>query len=195
MGPVSDKQEKTFDLLDRDIKRIAEMVRHYLNLSRIENNELMPVTGRVVLLRDIVEPAFESIELELLERGMRLDRVISGDLLLDVDLNMVREVFDNLLSNAVKYGREDGVITVSAEMKNGMVEVRVRNEGVGIPEDQVNLVFGKFSRLRGTDFVRKGSGLGLFITRNIVMAHGGDIAVKSSPGEWVEFAFTLPAYV
>ena len=79
--------------------------------------------------------------------------------------------------------------------QNGMVEFRVRNEGEGIPADKLGLLFRKFSRLETSRGIRrqKGTGLGLFITRNIVEAHGGTIEAESVPDQWTAFRFTLPA--
>jgi signal transduction histidine kinase len=107
---------------------------------------------------------------------------------------MVREIFENLVSNAVKYGRDGGSITITARGDGGMVNFTVRNDGAGIPADRIPELFQKFSRLEGTDVARrqKGTGLGLFITKTIVEAHGGKIEARSMPGEWAEFEFSLP---
>lgn len=196
MGPVNEKQTKALNTIDKDIKRIVEMVRHYLSLSRIENEEFSPVLAKVDVTDDILEPLLDSAHGDLESSGMRVENKLDKNTFLNADVNMVREVFDNLLSNAIKYGKEQGVITISSVSKEDMIEFTFRNEGSGIPDDQINMIFDKFSRLSGTDIVRKrkGSGLGLFITRNIIVAHGGDIFARSSPGEWIEFVFTFPAY-
>lgn len=197
IGDLTPQQEKAVRNIEHNAKRMVEMVRHYLNLSRIENGELKPVPTRVALLKEVIQPLLESFESDLGERRIRVDNRIGADIVLHADLNMMREVFENLLSNAIKYGREQGTIWLDARREDGWVELSVRNEGVGIPADKTAHIFEKFARLEAEGVVRreKGTGLGLFITRHIIKAHGGRIEVHSQPGEWVEFSFRLPRRV
>jgi two-component system NtrC family sensor kinase len=194
LGPLTDRQAKAAGVLDANIRRVAEMIRHYLNLSRIERNELKPVPVAVNVRAEVVQPLLEAAE-PLVQAGrFVVENRIPGSLSVWADLNMTREVFENLISNAIKYGREGGLIRLDAQPREELVEFRVRNDGAGIPEDQRPLLFQKFSRLEGEGGGprRPGTGLGLFICRHIVEAHGGRIEVQSAPGQWVEFIFTLP---
>jgi signal transduction histidine kinase len=157
---------------------------------------MSPLFGKTALTDDVLKPVLESLEPELNARGITVENDVPRNMACNADLNMVREVFENLLSNAVKYGREQGRITVKAETRDGMALCHVWNEGEGIAEDQIPKLFGKFARLgqQRQDQRDKGTGLGLFITRQIVEAHGGTIHVESEPGEWVDFCFTLPLW-
>jgi len=76
--------------------------------------------------------------------------------------------------------------------RNGMVELHVWNEGQGVAADQIGQLFGKFSRLSPPGEQERGTGLGLFIDREIVRLHGGDIRAESEYGQWIDFVFTLP---
>ena len=96
----------------------------------------------------------------------------------------------NLVENALKYGA--GRVTVRVVGKPDGAEVTVSDEGDGIPEEMLPRVFTKFWR-RGDGARRSGTGLGLFITKGLVEAHGGEIAVGRAPGGGAEFRFTLPA--
>jgi len=127
---------------------------------------------------------------------VRVENGIPDQVVLRADLNMTREVFENLISNGIKYGRDGGALALRAQARDGFVEFAVRNEGTGIPPDKQKVIFEKFTRLEDDQAIRrqKGTGLGLFITRHIVEAHGGRIEVESRPQGWVEFRFTLPAY-
>lgn len=196
LGPLTPGQEKAARNIETNSKRIVEMVRHYLNLSRIETGELHPVPTRVAVAEEVVLPLLEAGEADLQARRMRLENRIAADLRLKTDLNMTREVFENLISNAIKYGRDDGLLRLDAQRRDGFVEFSVFNEGPGIPPDKLETVFQKFMRLEEADGTRrqKGTGLGLFITRHIVEAHGGRIGVESEPGQWVRFHFTLPVF-
>jgi signal transduction histidine kinase len=196
LGPLTPGQEKAARNIETNSKRIVEMVRHYLNLSRIETDELRPVPTRVAVAEEVVRPLLESCEADVQARRMRVVNRIGDDLWLKADLNMTREVFENLISNAVKYGRDEGLLQLDAQRKDGFVEFSVFNEGAGIPRDKIETVFQKFTRLEEADGTRrqKGTGLGLFITRHIVEAHGGRIHVESEPDHWVRFRFTLPVF-
>lgn len=196
VGPLTEKQDKAVKNIHSNLTRVVEMIRHYLNLSRIENGVLEPVKTKVAVLEDVIKPIIENVEPDLQNRKMILTNRISEEIPLYSDLNMSREVFENLISNAVKYGRDGGKIAISCERKNGFVEFSVGNEGEGIPSDKLESVFQKFSRLEEQQSTRrqKGTGLGLFITKHIVEAHGGKIEVVSKPNEWTEFRFTLPAF-
>jgi len=196
LGPLNEKQLKAVRTVEMNSHRLVEMVRHYLNLARIENGEFTPVRTRVDVLTDVLEPLLESIAPEIEARRMRVANLVSPDVVLNADLNMVREVFENLVSNAVKYGRDGGQIVLAAVREGDFVKFSVKNEGPGIPPDKLGSLFQKFSRLETTEASRrqKGTGLGLFITKNIVDAHGGKITVASEPGGWTEFVFSLPAY-
>jgi two-component system NtrC family sensor kinase len=197
LGEVNDRQVKAIRAIDAASNRLVEMVRHYLNLSRIENGELQPLCGRIVLREDILTPLLDRLEHELQAHAMRVDLQVGPEIVLLADRNMVLEVFENLFSNAMKYGRPQGVISLHVELEEpDRYLFKLRNDGEGIPADRIDSLFQKFTRLEGTEGVRcqKGTGLGLFITRSIVEAHGGRIRVASEAGAWVEFVFTLPRF-
>ena len=196
LGQLTEKQEKAVRAIDRGGTRLIEMVRHYLNLSRIENNEVQPTCTKVALLDEVLKPIFDSADAELAANQMNLINNVGADVVLNVDVNMIREVFENLLNNALKYGRQGGAIQLNTKRIGDFVEFLFRNDGEGIPEDKYDAIFQKFSRIASSEAVKRqrGTGLGLFITKFIVEAHGGAIRVESKHGEWAEFIFTLPVW-
>ena len=194
LGPLTEKQKKAVKNIDNNVRLIVEMVRHYLNLSRIENDELEPVTTRVELLNEVVTPLLESFEAAAAERNITIANALDSHVILQTDLNMTREVFENLISNAIKYGRQGGLIRLSSQEDADFIRFSVFNEGEGIAPDEMENLFQKFSRLEKDKATRpqRGTGLGLFITRHIIQAHGGEIHVENTPEEGVAFIFTLP---
>lgn len=196
LGPLNEKQEKAVRSIDRGGARLIEMVRHYLNLSRIENNEVQAVCSRVAVIDDVLKPLLDAFEADFTANHMSVSNGIAQDVILNADANMVREIFENLISNAVKYGRQGGCLSLTANRLNDFVEFTVRNDGEGIPEDKCSDVFQKFTRLNTSEAAKriKGTGLGLFITKHIIEVHGGKISVHSKAGEWAEFVFTLPGW-
>lgn len=196
IGPLTPQQEKAVRSIEANSRRMVEMVRHYLNLSRIETGALKPVLTQVRLVPEVLRSILESLETDLQARRMRVELGVPENLTLKADLNMVHEIFENLLHNAMKYGRDEGLIRVTAQPRDGWVEFSVFNEGPGIAPDKLEAVFQKFVRLQTAEAGRapRGTGLGLFITRHLVEAHGGRIRVESEPGRWANFVFTLPAW-
>ena len=108
------------------------------------------------------------------------------------DADRLELVFVNLLENARKYSAADAPIEVRVALEGQMVAVAVRDEGVGIPPEEQAHIFERFRRGGTIDPGIAGMGLGLYISREIVRAHGGEIRVASTPGAGSTFTLTLP---
>ena len=108
------------------------------------------------------------------------------------DRERLRQVVQNLVDNAVKYSPAGSEVRVSASADNGIVRVRVRDQGPGIPVDDQKLIFEKFGRSTVAGGAKAGTGLGLFIARSIAEAHGGKLDVHSTVGHGATFTLTLP---
>lgn len=109
------------------------------------------------------------------------------------DTGRFMQVLTNLLSNAHKYGDPGTPIEVHVELVDGMVQISVTNEGPGIAPDEIPSLFARFARTRSArGGAVPGLGLGLYICRGIIEAHGGTLWVESVPGEKTHFRFTLP---
>ncbi len=99
----------------------------------------------------------------------------------------------NIIDNAIKFNKDEGEVIVEAGEKEGMVEVCVRDTGIGIPEDRLDRIFEDFYQVDSSATRRySGTGMGLAIAKEIVEAHGEDITVESKPGKGSRFCFTLP---
>ena len=122
---------------------------------------------------------------------MRVEVDLTEDLVVQADPALLQIVCENLLSNAAKYGRQGGRVRVWGQRSSGWVELHVWNEGDGVPVDKREELFQKFSRLH-TGSYERGTGLGLFITREIVLKLGGRIWAESEYGQWADFVVTLP---
>jgi len=115
------------------------------------------------------------------------------ELHVSVDPDRVHQVLDNLISNAVKYGRPGAEIRIEWLNRGEQLEVVVTNQGAGIPAEELPQLFSRFGRTRGARAHRTpGIGLGLYIARGLVEAHGGRIWAESVPGQSTSFHLTLP---
>ena len=193
LGAISAAQKKSLESVARSLDYFHDMIKNYLDLSRLEKGELEVNKGQVSLCTYIVAPVLEGLERELQQKQMVVENHIPENMTLNVDGNLLRIVYDNLLSNAIKYGREGGAVVFDAQASSDQVTLSVCNDSEGIPPEKMSLLFKKFSRLSNPEFAgKKGTGLGLYICKEIVEKHGGEIWVDSKMGEWVKFSFTLP---
>jgi signal transduction histidine kinase len=112
---------------------------------------------------------------------------------LKVDREAIARSLLNLVNNAVKYSSSDKYLGVTVYRSNGSVKLQVADHGIGIPPAEQHKIFEKFYRV-GDPLVHntKGSGLGLSLVRHIVLAHGGEVSVDSTPGKGSVFTITLP---
>lgn len=180
-------RRKMLATIDEDAERVTRLLTELLDVSRIEAGRL-PLRRRIAALSTILEPRVRRFEAEHHDRPLVVD--VPDDLPdLVVDPARIDQVFVNLLDNAVKYGQ--GAVSVSARTDGDMVECTVADEGGDVPEEQLEPLFGKYYRPKGTRGA--GSGLGLYICRGIVTAHGGRIWARSSSAAGTEFVFTLPS--
>ena len=111
-----------------------------------------------------------------------------------VDGTSILHVINNLVDNAIKYSPEGGTVTVSAKLNEDMIETEIRDDGIGIPANVVTNLFTKFFRSHRSKQIVSGTGLGLYLCKAIVEAHGGNIWVRSTEGVGTTFGFTLPTY-
>ena len=186
-----EKKLSILDIIAKETGRLSRLVNDLLDVSRMEAGtlryELSPISLSALIDSIItVHTSLSSQHLVVNDIPPELPEVLG-------DNDRLRQVFINLLTNAIRYSPEGTAVRVSARERpdDGMVEVSVVDEGIGISDQDRDRIFSKFSMLPKPGWVKKGTGLGLFITKGIVEAHGGRIWVESEPGKGSTFAFTL----
>ena len=194
LGPVSPDQAQKLERLIGAGAQLLELVREYLDLSRIEGGSLVLQRRTVDFLDEVLEPAVGLILAQVQSRRMELERIHPAKLEpVFCDPHLMRIVLVNLLGNAVKYGRDGGVIMVTVEPRPGVLRVAVFNEGPGFPAEERDRLFRKFSRLQDPALLeRRGTGIGLYTAFHIVRQHGGTVDARSEHGKWAEFSVFLP---
>ena len=189
-GELRGEQAEGLELVGGSLRYLTDLLDNFLQLSRIEKGELLIKKTPVALARDVVRPALAGFEPQLRDKKMRVEQQIPEGLDVIGDPSLLRIVYENLLSNAWKYGAAGGRIVLRASPREKKVELEVWNEGPGIPEERVPTLFRRFQRYDVGEG-RRGTGLGLFIVRQIVRQHGGEVSIDSKPGEGVGFKFDL----
>ncbi len=193
VGQLNDKQHQLADVIMRNAAYLNAMIRNYLDLSRIEKGELTISPGKVLLKEDVIQPIQYQLGPQLTAARMAIIDQVPAGVEVEADLNLLRVVMNNLLGNAVKYGATDNQIRVEFEDLGEWIQVGVKNSGLGVPAANVEQLFSKFTDLAAKDRGgRRGTGLGLFITRQIIEKHGGAVWAEGEEGRWIRFKFRIP---
>ncbi len=190
-GRLEEEIKKNLSLIAVSGRRLSSLVNDILDFSKITGKELklqfrpLNLKNNLDIVLAISRPLLKNKRLEL-----RND-VKDNLLMVEADENRFQQIMFNLVGNAIKF-TEEGQVTVEAEEKDGMVELRVIDTGIGIPKEKQGIIFEKFRQADGS-IARKygGTGLGLSITKQLVELHGGRIWVESEEGAGTKFCFTL----
>jgi PAS domain S-box-containing protein len=175
--------------ISQAVVRLNRMVQDLLDLSQLEARRLALAEENVDLV-SLVARSVDVVVPQVTGRPFEL-RVYGEAPFATVDPDRIAQVLENLLSNAIKYGACGTPIVVEIDTTGLDVAVSVTNEGPGIDPNELPHLFNRFYRAEGGTRV-KGVGLGLYIARELIEAHGGHIAAESTPGEKTTFRFTLP---
>mgnify|MGYP001190517994 CR=1 FL=1 len=187
---LPDRDRRALERIARASKRLNRMVNDLLDASRIESNRLT-IECQPVDLATLVDAAVDGLEDVI--AGHEVCVTVGAECVVWIDPDRIHQVLGNLISNAVKYGSSETSIRVEAIPRDDSVEVIVTNEGPGIAADELPLLFRRFTRARGARECRRpGIGLGLYIARGLIEAHGGRLWAESTPGETTSFHFTVP---
>jgi signal transduction histidine kinase len=193
LGAVNPAQARSLASAAISLEHLQDMIRNYLDLSRIDKGELVLTETYFPLHSRVIEPVLRDLEPALSRKQMAVEDRIPGSKVVYADADLLRIVYENFLSNAAKYGEQAGTVLLDCQDEATELVLSVQNTGPGIPQAEIPLLFRRFSRLESTGPTgQRGTGLGLYICREIVEKHGGRIWATSQPGAWVRFSFSLP---
>jgi PAS domain S-box-containing protein len=189
-GEPSAKERRAVERIRSASLRLNRMIEDLLDASRIEAKRLS-VEPRLVDFRGLVDAVLESHRESAAGRPVKVS--VERGQAAWIDPDRIHQVLGNLLSNAVKYGAPGSEITIHCSALDDTLEVSVTNEGGGIPADELPRLFSRFGRARSARAAgTPGLGLGLYIARGLVEAHGGRMWAESVPGASTSFHFTIP---
>lgn len=187
---LSDEHRGFLEIVDRNARRLLNLVGDLLFVARIDAGELeLAEVDLAALVAECVEaqaPRTETADVEL-ELNAAGSPAVRGD------RTRLAQLVDNLVSNAVKFTKQGGRVAIGVREENGRAVIEVADNGIGIPADEQGRLFDRFFRSStATAEAIQGSGLGLTIAKAIVDAHGGDISMQSEEGVGTTFRVELP---
>jgi len=184
-------QREFLTIIDEQSEHLGKLIDSLLDVSRLESGHF-EIQKQRLSLKDMIHDAAHELYPLINEKGIVLSENIPAALPeVEADRERLRQAMTNLLSNAIKFSPDGGDIIVKAEDKGNELLVQVTDHGIGIPKEALRHLFERFYRVKTPAGVG-GAGLGLYITKQIVEAHGGRIWVESELGKGSTFYFTVP---
>ena len=193
LGLITKEQKEFLEKTYKSNERMISLINDLLNVTRIEEGRYI---SQLLFydISDITQSVIDLSKEEIKKKNIKIEfkkpEAVPKVLM---DQEKIKLVIENFIDNAIKYTFPGGKVTVEVIRGTNEIEVRVKDTGVGVPKDQQSRVFTRF--FRGSNVVRldtEGSGLGLFLAKNIIEAHGGKIGFESESGKGSTFYFTLP---
>jgi signal transduction histidine kinase len=186
-----DRSVSGAEKIQRLAARMNRLIGDLIDVTSIEAGKLAVDAARQEA-SDLVKAAVDAFEPAAAAKGISIDSVMEGDsVLAEFDAERVLQVLSNLLSNAIKFTAQGGRVTVRVESKATVVQFSVTDSGCGFRPEDGEAVFERFWQSNTRD--RRGLGLGLYISKCIIDAHGGKIWAETRPGQGSSFHFTLPS--
>ena len=177
-----------FPKINKQIKRLEGIIADLLDISKIQAQKL-DLLFEKIRLADLIAESIELVDIN--KHFLKVDNPIA-DVTVVVDSQKLSQVLVNVISNAVKYSPPETVIQVDALKSGDQIQISITDHGIGIPEGQLEQIFNQFYRVSSQGNKIKGSGLGLFISKEIIEAHSGKIWVESELGKGSSFHILFP---
>ncbi len=183
------RNDKMFDKMIAQINKLDLLINDLLDTSKVREGALI-YNRRPFAFNEMLKEVIDELQRTSADHKINLQN--NPPVILVADKQRIGQVVSNLLTNALKYGPNADIL-VNAEVSDSKIICSVHDEGIGITKDQQDKVFDRFYRVSGQNLhTYPGLGLGLYISREIIQRHGGEIYVESEPGKGTTFYFTLP---
>lgn len=188
---LTPEQQELIDQLKTDNRRMLKILSELLNLSQVEAGKIQLSVGPVHV-NTIIDTSLAAVSASVRDKRIIVKKELQELPEIKADADKISWVINNFLTNAVKFSPEESKILVSSFIKDQSVFVEVKDQGPGIDAAFYDKIFERYFQIPGRSD-KKGSGIGLAICKELILAMGGNIWVKSEPGQGSTFGFNLPA--
>ena len=191
-GELSATQRRFIEMAARSNDRQLHIIEDLLSVARADSGR-MDLNVERISLTDIIKEVVAEHEVAFAASRQIMATDLAPDVYADVDAEKIEMVIDNIITNASKYTPVGGTINVKLDQSDKNAYISIKDDGVGIPEDKLSIIFTKFMRVENNlSAPAGGTGLGLYLAQKIVSMHGGDITVTSVLGKGSDFRIQLP---
>ncbi len=187
-----ERQRDYLVIVKEEITRLSSLLTSFLNITRLQADS-RAFEPTVFDINETIRRTLVGFEAPIEEKEIRVNVLLEKESCsVKADMNSIRQVMTNLLENAIKFTENGGDIRISVTTRQQEAVISVYNTGCGISDDEQKLIFERFYKAdKSRSLNRTGTGIGLYIVKDILSRHGKEIAVKSKEGEFAEFIFTL----
>ena len=191
--PDVETQREFLSIIDEQSQHLSNLVSGILDTAAVESGEMI-FERRPVTMNEVIDKAVVKLQNIAVDKDIAVEADVPGTLpIIEGDSEKLEQVVTNLVDNAIKFSRKGDIVVITAGTQNNSLLVQVIDHGRGIPAGAIPLLFQKFYKVHGSmPWAGSGTGLGLYIVKQIVEAHGGEIWVESKLGEGSTFSFSLP---
>lgn len=192
-GKITVLQRQLLEEAFTSSERMVHLINDFLNVSRLQTGKFM-IESRPADLAKIVTQEVESLQTTASAHNLKLQyRAPSYFPVLYLDESKIRQVLMNFIDNAIYYSKADTTITIELSTEDGDIILKVHDTGIGVPQNEQAHLFTKFFRATNARKQRPdGTGVGLFLAKKVIVAHGGSMVFESVEGEGSTFGFRLP---
>jgi len=181
--------------MQAEAKRLSDLVQEIINLSRIQDIDPLKNANPIVL-SDLILQAMDESRLAAESREIKIEFLKNTEVTILGDESQLEMAISNLIENAINYSPNKTTVVVSLNRVDGLAEIKVKDQGIGISDENIERIFERFYRVDpARSRATGGTGLGLSIVKHIITNHGGDITVWSAQGEGSTFTMRLPEYI
>ena len=181
--------------MQTEAKRLSELVQEIIDLSRLQDDDPLK-NAKVLKLADLISEAIDGSRMAAEARKISISFTKLGDFEVLGDRRQIEMAISNLVENAINYSSDGTRVAVALRKQDNLVEISISDQGVGIPEKDIERIFERFYRVDpARSRATGGTGLGLSIVKHVVNNHGGDISVWSVEGAGSTFTIRLPLFV
>ncbi len=192
LGKISSEQKEHVEKLNEVTENLIELVDDLLNVIRIEEGRF-GFSFQKIDLAQVLLSVIGQNRIIAENKGLKIEEQVKIIAPLSLDEEKITVAFENIISNAIKYTPAEGTIKIFLKSENGKIIVTISDTGIGVPEKDKPRIFEKFFRSRNAFHMEtEGTGLGLYIAKNIIQAHGGKISFSSEEGKGTTFTVSLP---
>lgn len=193
-GKIGKEQKEILQTGYEANETMVKLINDLLNIDKLEDS-YFGYNFESASLEKIISKTVQSLSFMAKKKKIKLEFYVSQENVPEVmlDPNKISMVISNLIDNAINYTPENGKVDVILEKLGDCVIVKVKDTGIGIPQEDLSKIFTRFFRAKNAVRMKtEGSGLGVYIAKNIVEAHGGKMGVESPEGKGTTFYFTIP---